>query len=100
MLPIVAVLSIKRLFIKAAALLCPRYFRPYTLNILLYIFPSKPSPINYLDIFYSNSIGDMILKVDEKTESVDYPGNLKNLLDNKDCGLKEFSKFSPAGLYN
>ena len=61
-------------------------------NVLLYLFPSKPTPINYLDIIYSDSNSDMILKADEKTESVDNPSKIISLLDNKDMRLIELIK--------
>lgn len=58
-------------------------------KILLYLFPSKPTPINYLDIIYTNNRSDMILKMDEKTESVENSSKIKNLLDKEGISLKE-----------
>ncbi len=58
-------------------------------NISLYILPSKPVTINFLDIIYSNNDSDRILKVNEKLGSVPVSSKIKNLLNKKEISLKE-----------
>ena len=38
-------------------------------EILLYMFPSQPAPVNYLDMLYSTEKNDRIFKVEDKTVS-------------------------------
>ena len=58
-------------------------------KVSLYIFPSKPAPINYLDMIYSTENSGRIFKVDEQIESGYSFPLIKDLLDKKEMNLKE-----------
>ncbi len=59
-------------------------------NIDLYLFPSKPAAVNYLDLIYPDNENANILILDENYEQPRYPGKISDLIEKNEISLHEF----------